>query len=113
MSNQNVVRLQKKATKQNQQDLLNYGMGKDNHKEMGKQLKLIVPTHIDLFKRLKTNLIIFNKLDDYEGYAQLINRKLNRFDITKFKELNPDEYLKYLVPMETNEIKIKYQKRGN
>ena len=112
MSNQNVVKLQKKATKQNQLDLLNLGIAKDNQKEMAKNIKLVIPTHIDLFNRLKTNLIIFNKLDDYEGYAQLINRKLNRFVITKFKELNPDEYLKYLVPMETNEIKIKYQKKG-
>jgi len=112
MSNQKVVKLQKKATKQNQLDLLNLGIAKDNQKEMAKNIKLVIPTHIDLFNRLKTNLIIFNKLDDYEGYAQLINRKLNRFDVTKFKEENPDTYTKYLVPMETNEIKIKYQKKG-
>ena len=110
MSNQKkVVRLIKKATKQKQHDLLNLGMLKDQHKELGKNIKLIIPTHIELFKTLKTNLIIFDKLEEYEGYAQLINRKLNRFDVTKFKEENPDTYTKYLVPMETNEIKIKVQ----
>ena len=112
MSNQKkVVRLIKKATKQKQHDLLNLGMLKDQHKELGKNIKLIIPTHIKLFKTLKTNLIIFDKLEEYEGYAQLINRKLNRFDVTKFKEENPDTYTKYLVPMETNEIKIKYQRK--
>ena len=59
-----------------------------------------------MFERLKTNLIIFDKLDNVEGFAQIIKRKLMRFDVAKFKELNPEEYTKYLVPMDTTEIKI-------
>ena len=114
MSNQKkVLRLIKKANKQEQLNLANWGKSVEQVREQKKQNDLIKPTHVELFERLKTNLIIFDKLDNVEGFAQLIKRKLMRFDVAKFKELNPEEYTKYLVPMDTIEIKIKLQSRGN
>lgn len=112
MSNQNVVRLQKKATKQQQQDLANFGKSVAFVKEQKKQNDLIKPTHVALFEKLKSNLIIFDKLDTVEGFAQLIKRKMKRFDVAKFKEKNPKLYEEYLVDMDTTEIKIKLQEKG-
>jgi hypothetical protein len=104
----------KRATKDEKKSLLNYGIFNETIKEYDKQNKLIKPTHIELFKRLKTNLIILNNMDNgYEGFAQYIRRNLQRFDVSKFKEENPKLYTQYLVPMETNEIKVKYNLIGS
>ena len=104
----------KRATKDEKKALLNYGIFNETIKEYDKQNKLIKPTHIELFKRLKTNLIILNNMDNgYEGFAQYIRRNLQRFDVSKFKEENPKLYTQYLVPMETNEIKVKYNLIGS
>ena len=73
---------------------------------------MIKPSHVELFDTLKTNLIIINKVDEVEGFAQLIKRKMKRFDVAKFKEKNPRMYEDYLVEMDTTEIKIKVQEKG-
>ena len=70
------------------------------------------PSHVELFNDLKTNLIIINKVDDVEGFAQLIKRKMKRFDVAKFKEKHPKMYEEFLVEMDTTEIKIKVQEKG-
>ena len=49
----------------------------------------------------------------YEGFAQYIRRNLQRFDVSKFKEENTKLYTQYLVPMETNEVKVKYNLIGS
>jgi len=111
MSTIKKARRQVKATKVQQQDIVNFHYSVEQVKAQKKANDLIKPTHVELFETIKSNLIIIDKVEGIEGYAQLINRKLNRFDVTKFKEENPDTYTKYLVPMETNEIKIKYQRK--
>lgn len=113
MSNlKKVTRLIKKATKKEQQDLVNYHYSVEQVKQQKKANDLIKPSHVELFETLKTNLIIFNKVDDVEGFAQLIKRKMKRFDVAKFKEKYPKMYEDFLVDMDTTEIKIKVQERG-
>ena len=113
MSNlKKVSRLIKKATKKEQQDLVNYHYSVEQVKQQKKANDLIKPSHVELFETLKTNLIIFNKVDDVEGFAQLIKRKMKRFDVAKFKEKHPKMYEEFLVEMDTTEIKIKVQEKG-
>ena len=113
MSNlKKVTRLIKKATKKEQQDLVNYHYSVEQVKQQKKSNDLIKPSHVELFETLKTNLIIFNKVDDVEGFAQLIKRKMKRFDVAKFKEKYPKMYEDFLVEMDTTEIKIKVQEKG-
>jgi|TARA_Y100000289_G_scaffold48113_1_gene48516 hypothetical protein len=113
MSNQKqVVRLIKKATKKEQQNLVNYHYSVEQVRQQKKANDLIKPSHVELFDTLKTNLIIINKVDEVEGFAQLIKRKMKRFDVAKFKEKNPRMYEDYLVEMDTTEIKIKVQEKG-
>ena len=113
MSNlKKVTRLIKKATKKEQQDLVNYHYSVEQVKQQKKANDLIKPSHVELFETLKTNLIIFNKVDDVEGFAQLIKRKMKRFDVAKFKEKYPKMYEDFLVEMDTTEIKIKVQEKG-
>ena len=113
MSNlKKVTRLIKKATKKEQQDLVNYHYSVEQVKQQKKANDLIKPSHVELFETLKTNLIIFNKVDDVEGFAQLIKRKMKRFDVAKFKEKYPKMYEDFLVDMDTTEIKIKVQEKG-
>ena len=114
MSNlKKVTRLIKKATKKEQQDLVNYHYSVEQVKQQKKTNDLIKPSHVELFETLKTNLIIFNKVDDVEGFAQFIKRKMKRFDVAKFKEKYPKMYEDFLVEMDTTEIKIKVQEKGN
>lgn len=113
MSNlKKVTRLIKKATKKEQQDLVNYHYSVEQVKQQKKANDLIKPSHVELFNDLKTNLIILNKVDDVEGFAQLIKRKMKRFDVAKFKEKYPKMYEDFLVEMDTTEIKIKVQEKG-
>ena len=113
MSNlKKVSRLIKKATKKEQQDLVNYHYSVEQVKQQKKANDLIKPSHVELFETLKTNLIIINKVDDVEGFAQLIKRKMKRFDVSKFKEKFPKLYEEFLVEMDTTEIKIKVQEKG-
>ena len=113
MSNlKKVTRLIKKATKKEQQDLVNYHYSVEQVKQQKKANDLIKPSQVELFETLKTNLIIINKVDDVEGFAQLIKRKMKRFDVAKFKEKYPKMYEDFLVEMDTTEIKIKVQEKG-
>ena len=113
MSNQKqVVRLIKKATKKEQQNLVNYHYSVEQVRQQKKANDLIKPSHVELFDTLKTNLIIINKVDEVEGFAQLIKRKMKRFDVAKFKEKNPRMYEDYFVEMDTTAIKIKVQEKG-
>ena len=113
MSNlKKVTRLIKKATKKEQQDIVNYHYSVEQVKSQKKANDLMKPSHVELFNDLKTNLIIINKVDDVEGFAQLIKRKMKRFDVSKFKEKFPKLYEEFLVEQDTNEIKIKIQERG-
>ena len=71
------------------------------------------PEYVEYFKDLKTNLIILNDMNnEFEGFAQLIQRKMKRFDTSKFKEKYPKLYEEFLVELETTEIKVKYEKVG-
>ena len=113
MSNlKKVSRLIKKANKQEQMDLVNFHYSVEQVKQQKKWNDLIKPSHVELFETLKTNLIIINKVDDVEGFAQLIKRKMKRFDVSKFKEKFPKLYEEFLVEMDTTEIKIKVQEKG-
>ena len=113
MSNlKKVTRLIKKATKKEQQDLVNYHYSVEQVKQQKKANDLIKPSHVELFETLKTNLIIINKVDNIEGFAQLIKRTMKRFDVAKFKEKYPKMYEDFLVEMDTTEIKIKVQEKG-
>ncbi len=112
MSTIKKARRQVKATKVQQQDIVNYHYSVEQVKAQKKANDLIKPTHVELFETLKTNLIIFNKVDDVEGFAQLIKRKMKRFDVAKFKEKYPKMYEDFLVDMDTTEIKIKVQEKG-
>ena len=114
MSNlKKVSRLIKKANKQEQQALVNYHYSVEQVKQQKKSNNLIKPSHVELFETLKTNLIILNKVDGIEGFAQLIKRTMKRFDVSKFKEKHPKLYEEFLVDMDTKEIKIKVQEKGN
>ena len=113
MSNlKKVTRLIKKANKQEQLDLVNFHYSVEQVKQQKKANDLIKPSHVELFETLKTNLIIINKVDDVEGFAQFIKRKMKRFDVAKFKEKYPKMYEDFLVEMDTTEIKIKVQEKG-
>ena len=101
-----------KATKQQQQDLVNFHYSVEQAKQLKKQNDLIKPTHLELFESIKSNLILLNKVEGVEGFAQLINRKMKRFDISAFKEKNPKMYEEFLVDMYTKEIKIKVVEKG-
>ena len=110
MSNlKKVTRLIKKANKQEQQGIVNYHYSVEQVKQQKKANDLIKPSHVELFETLKTNLIIINKVDNIEGFAQLIKRTMKRFDVSKFKEKHPKLYEEFLVDMDTKEIKIKVQ----
>jgi hypothetical protein len=112
MSNlKKVSRLIKKANKQEQQDIVNYHYSVEQVKQQKKANDLIKPSHVELFETLKTNLIIINKVDDIEGFAQLIKRTMKRFDVSKFKEKHPKLYEEFLIEMDTKEIKIKVQQK--
>ena len=103
---------QLKATKKQQQDLVNYHYSVEQVRQQKKANDLIKPTHLEVFENIKSNLIILNKVEGVEGFAQLINRKMKRFDISKFKEKHPKMYEEFLVDMYTKEIKIKVQDKG-
>ena len=111
MSTIKKARRQVKATKVQQQDIVNYHYSVEQVKAQKKANDLIKPTHVETFKTLKTNLIMIDKLDDVEGYAQLINRVMKRFDVSKFKEKFPKLYEEFLVDMHTTEVKIKVQQK--
>ena len=58
----------------------------------------------------KQNAIVLIGMDNgYEGYAQRINRQSKRFDMSKFKEVNPKLYAQYLVDSESTEIKVSFK----
>jgi|TARA_R100000654_G_scaffold59341_1_gene86087 hypothetical protein len=109
MSTIKKARRQVKATKVQQQDIVNFHYSVEQVKSQKKANDLIKPTHVETFNALKTNLIMIDKLDDVEGFAQLINRSMKRFDVSKFKEKHPKLYEEFLVKMDTTEIKIKVQ----
>ena len=100
---------QLKATKKQQQDIVNFHYSVEQVKQQKKANDLIKPTHVETFKTLKSNLIMIDKLEDVEGFAQLIKRNMKRFDVSKFKEKFPKLYEEFLVDMDTTEIKIKVQ----
>ena len=103
----------KKASQKQKLALLNYGILKSTISEYTKQTSLMKPEYVEYFKDLKTNLIILNDMgNDFEGFAQLIQRKMKRFDTSKFKEKYPKLYEEFLVELETTEIKVKYEKVG-
>lgn len=103
----------KRATKDMMLSLINYGMFQDTIKEYTKQNKLMKPEYLSWFDDLKTNLIIMRSdvmNNGFEGFAQKIKRKMQRFDVSSFKEKYPDIYEQFLVPMETVELKVEYKK---
>jgi GTP-sensing pleiotropic transcriptional regulator CodY len=100
---------QVKASKVQQQDIVNYHYSVEQVKAQKKANDLIKPTHVETFKTLKSNLIMIDKLENVEGFAQLIKRTMKRFDVSKFKEKFPKLYEEFLVDMDTTEIKIKVQ----
>jgi len=103
----------KKASQKQKLALLNYGILKSTISEYTKQTSLMKPEYVETFKDLKTNLIILNDMGNgFEGFAQLIQRKMKRFDVSKFKEKFPKLYEEFLVDMDTTEIKVKYEKIG-
>jgi hypothetical protein len=105
----------KRVTKEMMKSLLNYGMFSETIKEYTKQNKLMKPEYLSWFDDLKTNLIIL-KTDvmgnGFEGFAQKINRKSKRFDVTSFKEKYPDIYEQFLIPSESMELKVEYKVAG-
>ena len=102
---------QVKASKVQQQDIVNYHYSVEQVKTQKKANDLIKPTHVELFETIKTNLIILDKVEGIEGFAQLIKRTMKRFDVSKFKEKFPKLYEEFLVDMDTKEIKIKVQSK--
>jgi|TARA_R100000005_G_C4976205_1_gene187539 hypothetical protein len=112
MSNLKVKKRQKKATAKQQQEIVGYHYSVEQTKQQQKANALIKPTHVELFEDLKTNLIILDKVEGVEGFAQLIKRTMKRFDVSKFKEKFPKLYEEFLVDMNTVEIKIKVQEKG-
>jgi hypothetical protein len=99
-----------KVSKDEKKFLLNYGMIKETIKGYKKQIELMTPQVAELFDKVKSNLIVLVDMDnDFEGFAQKINRKMKRFDITKFKEENTELYEKYLVDSESTEYKVEYK----
>jgi len=107
-----VVQIKKttKVSKDEKKFLLNYGMMKETIKGYKKQMELMTPEIAELFERVKSNLIVLVDMDnDFEGFAQKINRKLKRFDVTKFKEEHTELYEKYLIDSESTEYKVEYK----
>ena len=102
---------QVKASKVQQDNIVNYHYSVEQVKAQKKANDLIKPTHVELFETIKTNLIILDKVDGIEGFAQLIKRTMKRFDVSKFKEKYPKVYEEFLVEMDTREIKIKVQSK--
>jgi hypothetical protein len=99
-----------KVSKDEKKFLLNYGMIKETIKGHKKQMELMTPQVAELFDKVKSNLIVLVYMEnDFEGFAQKINRKMKRFDITKFKEENTELYEKYLVDSESTEYKVEYK----
>ena len=84
--------------------ILNYGLIKQHIKSLTKQKDLIKSEILPYFE--KTNAIMLVGLDKYEGYAQRVKRQSKRFDLAKFKEVNPKLYASYLVDSESVEIKV-------
>ena len=111
MSTIKKARRQVKATKVQQQDIVNYHYSVEQVKEQKKANDLIKPTHVELVETIKSNLIIIDKVEGIEGYSQLIKRTMKRFDVSKFKEKFPKLYEEFLVEMDTKEIKIKVQQK--
>ena len=105
------IKRQVKATKVQQNDIVNYHYSVEQVKAQKKANDLIKPTHVELFETIKTNLIILDKVEGVEGFAQLIKRTMKRFDVSKFKEKFPKLYEEFLVEMDTREIKIKVQSK--
>jgi|GEM_PF-1618473 hypothetical protein len=103
----------KQSTKVNKDEkkfLLNYGMMKETIKGLKKQMELMTPEIAELFERVKSNLIVLVDMDnDFEGFAQKINRKMKRFDVSRFKEENTELYEKYLIDSESTEYKVEYK----
>ena len=98
------LRIDKKA----KTTILNYGIIKDNIKSLTKQSGLIKEEILPYFE--KQNAIVLIGMDNgYEGYAQRINRQSKRFDMAKFKEVNPKLYAQYLVDSESTEIKVSFK----
>ena len=54
---------------------MNFHYSVEQVKQQKKANDLMKPSHVELFNDLKTNLIIINKVDDVEGFAQLIKEK--------------------------------------
>lgn len=107
-----VVKLKQstKVSKDEKKFLLNYGMMKETIKATKKQMELMTPEIAGLFERVKSNLIVLVDMDnDFEGFAQKINRKMKRFDVSRFKEENTEMYEKYLVDSESTEYKVEYK----
>ena len=103
----------KRVTKDMMLSLINYGMFSETIKEYTKQNKLMKPEYLSWFDDLKTNLIIMRSdvmNNGFEGFAQKIKRKMNRFDVTSFKEKYPEIYEQFLIPMETVELKVEYKR---
>ena len=98
------LRIDKKA----KTTILNYGLIKDNIKSLTKQSSLIKDEILPYFE--KQNAIVLVGMDNgYEGYAQRINRESKRFDLAKFKEVNPKIYANYLVDSKSVEIKVSFK----
>ena len=77
-------------------------------KSLSKQASLIKDEILPYFE--KQNAIVLVGMDNgYEGYAQRINRESKRFDLAKFKEVNPKIYAKYLVESKSTEIKVSFK----
>jgi len=105
----------KRVTKEMQLSLLNYGMFSETIKEYTKQNNLMKPEYLQWFDDLKINLIILKSdvmKNGFEGFAQHIKRNSKRFDVKSFKEQHPKLYEQFLIPMETNELKVNFKKVG-
>ena len=99
-----------KVSKDEKKFLLNYGMMKETIKGYKKQMELMTPEIAGLFERVKSNLIVLVDMDnDFEGFAQKINRKMKRFDVSRFKDENTELYEKYLIDSESTEYKVEYK----
>ncbi len=99
-----------KVSKDEKKFLLNYGMMKETIKGYKKQMELMTPEIAGLFERVKSNLIVLVDMDnDFEGFSQKINRKMKRFDVSRFKDENTELYEKYLVDSESTEYKVEYK----
>ena len=91
-----------------------YSQFSDTIKNYSKVNKLLKPELVEYcenndnyfqFKHQKT----IGKKGVYIGSIQLLNKKTTRFDITKFKEENPELYRQYLIGGESNELRTNYK----